>query len=194
MSNTTKPPIRPPNGLTAWQMTLGYINAHHSPDARLKLEAYPLEDRIAWAAVVSWGQSGEVARDRPSLPDALRDLWLQVARYHRIFDSEAAAARRPAGYSDTEWLDIPTQDALHRLLWVTFTAFAWADWRLVIVYQPAKTPAQRVQARLILPTDRRARIGGRGADVVSALRDCFGNAIPIFSEYVADFSTEEEQP
>ncbi|TVR18993.1 MAG: hypothetical protein EA396_13410 [Anaerolineaceae bacterium] len=192
MTKTTKPPVRPPNGLIAWQMTLGYINAHHSPDARLKLEAYPLKDHIAWAGAVSWGQVGESVRDLPSLPDVLRGLWSEVSRYHRIFDKEAAAVRRPAGYSDTEWLDIPTQDALHRLLWMTLTAFAWADWRLVIVYQPAQTPAQRVQTRLILPSDKRARVGGRGANVVGALRDCFGNAIPIFSEHVGDFSTEEE--
>jgi hypothetical protein len=176
---------RPENGFIAWQVTLGYINQHHSPDARLKLEAYPVEQTVLWQGTVSWGTNSESVTDQPSLSEALRMLWLEVDRYHQIFGSatEDEQDSRPSGFADTEWLDLSTQDVLHRLLWMISTAFK-ADWRLVLVYQPAEVPAERVQMRLALPTGTSA--GGRGGNLIEALRDGFRNAIPAFADYLGD--------
>ncbi len=173
---------RPENGFIAWQVTLGYINLHHSPDARLKLEAYPVGRSVRWQGTVSWGGNSETVKDLASLPDALRALWLEVDRYHHIFNVAAndEKASRPAGFADTEWLDLSTQDVLHRLLWMVATAFK-DTWRLVLVYQPAEVPRERVQMRLTLADG--ASAGGRGANLIEALRDGFRNAIPAFAEY-----------
>jgi hypothetical protein len=180
-------PNRPPNGLIAWQFTLGYISNYHSPDAMLKLQAYPVGNDVSrWSGTVSWAQVGETIRDAETLADLLRLLWLEVDRNHLIFDSQEDANRRPLGYKDNEWLDLTTQNILHRLLWTVQSAFD-DDWRVVIVYQPAEIPAQRVQTRLI---STKHQVGGRGASMAEALRDCFRNAVPAFATQMED-DTEE---
>lgn len=174
-------PPRPEFGLVAWQMTMGYISKHHSPDAILKIQAYPDSDgTIRWAASVTWGSQDEAVRDQLSLGAALTNLWHEVEQHHRIFHYPEDAMRRPYGYEETEWLDIATHDVLHRLLWTIQTVYN-RDWLLISVYHPTEAPAMRVQARLIAPAANQ-RIGGRGPSMGDALHDLFRNAAPAFAD------------
>ncbi len=175
---------RPEYGFSAWQLVLGYINANYSPDAHLKLEASPQDGRVQWGGMVSWGTAHEDVDGQNSLADVLRLLWGRMEHYRHQFDLSEIEHSFPVGYGQAEWLDLPTQDILHRLLWLIGTSFAEQDWRLVMVYHPAEKPQYRVKTRLLLPQG--AFIGGGGANCVEALRDCFRNAIPAFSEQLGD--------
>ncbi len=170
---------RPPTGLQAWQATLGYMRTRHSPDAVLNLRAYSYEARVLWSASVSWGHKEERITDLPSLSEALRALWAEVSRNHRIFESLEDAIRSPQNYNDAEWLDLATQESLQRLVWVTQSAFP-GDWHLVMMYQPVETPDARVQARL-LAQNNRVVVGGRGPSLLDACRTLFRNATPYFA-------------
>jgi hypothetical protein len=177
-----------PNGFVAWQKTLGYMAQHHSPDAMMKLIAKPTEKAVSWSGTVSWGANSEDLRDAANLPDLLRLLWLEVDRHHNIFHNAEDAQRRPFGYNDADWLDVPTEDILLRLLWTVRTAFGM-DWHFVIVYQPSEAPDLRVQTRL-LSSDSQHHIGGRGASLLDALRDCFRNSVPAFAEMIEQMENE----
>lgn len=172
-------PPRPATGLLAWQATLGYISAHHSPDALLKLQAYSREARVYWSGSVSWGPHLERLQDQPSLAAVMSGLWAEVSRNHRIFTRAEDAIKSPTQYNDAEWLDIPTQEALQRLVWVTQSAFP-GDWRLIIVYQPIDVPDSRLQTRLLAQGSRIA-VGARGPTLLDACRTLFRNATPYFS-------------
>lgn len=172
-------PPRPATGLLAWQATLGYISTRHSPDAVLKLQAYSREARVYWSASVSWGGNHEDVRDHPSLAGALRALWDEVSRNHRIFDRAEDAVKSPIHYNDAEWLDLTTQEALQRLVWVTQSVFP-GDWQLVLLYQPIDLPDSRMQARLLAKNNTIA-VGARGSTLVDVCRNLFRNATPHFS-------------
>jgi hypothetical protein len=116
--------------------------------------------------------------DHPSLPAALRALWDEVSRGHRIFDRAEDAVKMPVNYNDAEWLDMSTQEALQRLLWVTQSAFP-GDWELLLVYQPVDNAEHRMQARL-LAKDKTIAVGGRGPTLLDACRTLFRSAAPYF--------------
>ncbi len=172
-------PRRLETGFQAWQATIGYISAEHSPDALLTLTAYPLENGdVGWKAAASWATFTEESPDMTSLPDALRGLWREVDRHHTIFKSLEAALKKPVNYKDEQWLDNETQKSLDSLIQVIQKAFG-ADWRLVIVYQPVANPNARVQARLIARRDS-VNSGGRGATLREACQLLYRNAATEF--------------
>jgi hypothetical protein len=181
-------PRRPELGFTAWQMTLGYISQHYSPDAILKLQAYPANDAIQWSVSVSWAHEQEIVRDRESVGVALTDMWLEIERNHRIFASKEEAIKQPAGYAEAEWFDVPTYEILQRIVWTTQNVFAH-DWLLIVVYQPVESPGTRVQMRL-LANNNQMRVGSRGASVLEAGRDLFRNAAPMYAAHAAHSEDE----
>jgi hypothetical protein len=171
-------PRRPITGLQAWLATIGYISAEYSADATLTMRASPsAEGRAVWSAETSWGHNRESLQDMPSLPGALRELWKLVERNHVIFKSLEAATRRPANYSDAEWMDADTRTTLDRLVTVT-NAACGDNWRLIIVYQALDNPDLRVQARLMA---KGKQIGGRASSIREACRDLYRNAAPVFA-------------
>jgi hypothetical protein len=171
-------PKRPITGLQAWLATIGYISAEYSADAALTVRASPLPpERTLWSAEAGWGQNKETIHEMPTLHHALRELWKLVERNHIIFKSMEAATRRPANYSDAEWLDAETRTTLDRLLAVTRAACG-EDWRLMIVYQALDHPEMRVQARLIA---KGRQIGGRAPTIREACRDLYRSAAPVFA-------------
>lgn len=179
---------RPEDGFAAWQATLGYISQHHSPDALLKLKVYPIGERtVRWMASVSWGQTQETVEAAESLPAALTQLWQQVERFHTVFHDPEEAIRKPEGYAPYEWLDVNTQDILHRLIWTTQTVFNEA-WHIVILYQPTEISHTRVQIRL-LALNSTVSAGGRGPSLLEAARDVFRKAVPVF---VSNVSADQE--
>lgn len=163
----------------AWQATIGYINMHHSPNAMLKLQVYPTQGGLRWNATVSWAQHQEQVIGQPTLPDTLRELWRVVDQNHQIFLTEEDAIRRPANYDDMDWLDVPTQDILHRLIWTTQSAFP-DDWTLILVYQPVDNPDLRVQGRL-LARDNGVQVGGRGGSLQATCHELYRNAVRVYS-------------
>lgn len=175
-------PKKPATGMLAWQATVGHMSSYHSPDALLKIHIDPGTDNntVRWSALVSWAMHEERALDRPTLADALRDLWLDVLRHHVIFDNPLAAAKSPEGYPDEEWLDIPTEDVLLRLIWMIRGVFG-GDWALVLVYQPVENANTRVQVRL-MARNATVHVGGRGPSIQDACHDLFRNAGPLFIE------------
>lgn len=179
-------PLRPEYGFIAWQMTLGYICNHRSPDAVLKIEAYPSGDGALWAASVSWGRTEETVRDRATIATALGNLWQEVDRNHIVFGTPEDAIRRPYGYDDHEWLDVSTADILQRLVWTSQTVLK-DDWLLVIIYQPTEAPVTRVQGRLLAQDNRAA---GQGGSLLDALRDLFRNATPLFANVTDEDNNE----
>lgn len=186
-------PRRPDNGFQAWQATLGYICQHHSPDAVLKLRLEPTEDgNAAWSASLTWGSKEEAVASRVTLADALGDLWQEVERHHDIFLSEADALRCPKGYSDLEWLDVNTQDVLHRFIWTTKSVFE-NDWLILIVYHPTEAPTMRVQVRLLAKSKSRW-VGGRGPSLLEATRDAFRKAVPVFVSQKNNAQTSIDEP
>lgn len=183
MSDETEPALprarRPQTGLHAWQATVGYISAEHSPDATLTLRVQPGEgDAVLWSAELTWGQSREHITAQPTLPDALRRLWRLVEQQHRIFKTIDAATRQPANYSPGDWVDAPTQAALDHLIGLTRAALA-AEWQLIVIYQPVAYPQSRVRVRL-LAGGGRVHIGGRGPAISEACRDLMYHAAPGF--------------
>jgi hypothetical protein len=182
---------RPENGFAAWQMTLAYIAARHSPDAILQLRAYPRKDeRILWSASVSWGQNYESVNDLDSLPSVLSELWKVVDHNHNIFDIPEEAARSPAGYESHNWVDVNVQEILHRLLWTTRMVFD-DDWSMIIVYQPAEIPALRVQMRLLAQGNTLC-VGGRGASLVDAARELYRHAAPHYFAHSQSRASSED--
>lgn len=176
-------PKRPEDGFSAWQATMGYINTHHSPDALLQVETYPLIGHgIAWSASLSWGKHREVVADYPNLPAVLRELWLVVEKNHTIFHSPVDSMRRPHGYKDHEWFDEATLDILHRLIHTTQNVFT-DDWRILWVYQPSEMPDVRVQMRLFA-INMIYQASGRGASLLDAGRELFRNAAPVYQTYL----------
>lgn len=171
-------PKRPPTGLQAWLATIGYISAEYSADATLTMRASPAADgRTVWAAEASWGHHKESLHDMPTLHSALRELWKLVERNHVIFKSMEAATRRPANYSDADWIDSDTRVTLDRLIAVTRAACG-DNWRLIIVYQALDNADMRVQARLMA---KGKQIGGRAPTIREACRDLYRNAAPVFA-------------
>lgn len=175
-------PKRPEDGYSAWQATMGYINTHHSPDALLQVEAYSQGDKVLWSASVSWADNRESVSDCFTLPIALQDLWMQLERHYRIFNTPADALRRPFGYKDDEWLDDATLDILHRLIHTTQSVFK-DDWRILWIYQPSEIPEMRVQMRMLADSMSR-HAGGRGANLLDAGRELFRNAAPIYQAFL----------
>ena len=173
-------------------MTLGYISLHHSPDALLKLQAYPssADNRVLWSASVSWEHNHETVRDADSLASALSELWREVERNHRVFLFPEDAIRRPIGYKDNEWLDAGTQEILNRLILTTQSIFH-SDWLLILVYQPEEAPAMRVQMRL-LAENNTVRVGGRGPSLRDAAHTLFHNAISSYAARGLDLHTSGE--
>lgn len=174
-------PNRPKTGLAAWEATVGYIAVEHNPDALLTLRAYPTgeDDLTAWGAALEWGKNAEQVTDMPTLADALRQLWKVVDQGHVIFLKTEDAIRKPSGYTEFDWLDPDTRDALDRLTWVLRVVFN-DDWMIIIIYRPVDNPDVRVQMRLIAQDDS-IHIGGRGASVRDAATQLYRNATPYFS-------------
>lgn len=172
-------PQRPRLGWQAWEATLGYMSLHHSPDALLKLQIYPLGGHSGWAASLSWAGFSEHVRDRESFGEALDDLWREVNNNHVIFLTSEAAVRQPASYHSDEWLDPRTQEALDRLIRVTRAVFE-NDWLLLLIYQPVEHPEARVQLRL-LARDNTVRVGGRGPSLREACAELYRNAARYYS-------------
>jgi hypothetical protein len=178
-------PKRPDNGLLAWQATIGYIATEYSPDAMLTLRATPSGNGVTWQGTASWGDVLESLENQPSVPIALRDLWLLIYRNHTIFKTMEAAAKGPMNYRDDQWLDEETQTTVDRMVEVTKAAFH-DDWMFIVVYQPVAVPSGRVQARL-LAKNNSVHISGRGASVREACRDLYHNAAPgYFAGRAAD--------
>jgi hypothetical protein len=165
----------------AWEATVGYIHQHHSPDATLKLEIYPMDYIMGWAASLSWSDWQESVRDQQSFADSLNKLWHQVDQNHDLIDSLEMAVRRPINYGDDEWLDELTYEAFSRLVNTTDTIFM-GDWQIIILYRPVESPNNRVQTRLI--ADRTVvNRGGNGPTLRDACRHLFHNAAPIYQQY-----------
>lgn len=167
-------PRRPENGLLAWQATVGYISAEYSPDALLTLQIASNQRELSWSASVSWMNLGETAAEKATLPQALRDLWRDVARNYKIFKSLEAAVRQPSNYGEHEWVDGDTQDIIDKITHTSVEVFS-SDWKLVMIYQPVEAPHLRVQARL-LANDNAIQIGGRGATFRDACHELYRNA------------------
>ncbi|MEO0560783.1 MAG: hypothetical protein AAF125_01620 [Chloroflexota bacterium] len=172
---------RPKTGLEAWEATVGYIAAQHSPDVLLTLKAVPAEEeQSAWSATLDWAEHHEDVEDQPTLLAALRELWAKVDKAHVIFESDVDALRKPSGYSEFDYLDADTKDALDRLSWVTQVVFK-ENWTMVIIYQPSDDPQTRVQMRLVARAGD-VHIGGRGPSIEDAARKLYRNATPYFNK------------
>ena len=177
---------RPENGFAAWQTTLGYISRQHCPDARMVLQIYPVSQQIRYGARVMWGPVVEEINQAPSLPEAMARLWTVVNQNHVIFATPHEATRSPSGYDLMEWLDLNTQDVLHRLIWTAHMVFT-TDWMIVLFYRTFGNPQQRVQMRL-LALDNTVNIGGRGPSVMDAARSLFHNAADTFAYHSGTWS------
>jgi hypothetical protein len=168
-------PKRLPNGLQAWQATIGYIHSEYNPDAALAFRAYPVEGGvIGWGASASWGAENVGVRDMPSLGIALSELWLEFQSRYNILKTLEAFVRRPADYGDDEWIDPQTQDILDRLMRVTWYVFE-GDWAFAAFYQPIEQPDERVQT-LLMASGGNVRIKGRGPTLEDSCRDLFRSA------------------
>lgn len=173
---------RPDTGLLAWQATLGYIRVRHSPDATLELQADAgPEGQVRWAAAVSWGSVAESIDGQSSLGQALDTLWQKVNSQHTIFQNPDDAIRSPSDYDDFSWLDMNTQEILHRIMWTSQTVFP-GNWLLLILYRPTEDPQTRVQMRLLVNSGQ-VSIGGRGPAVLDAARSLFRKAAPVYAAH-----------
>ena len=180
MTERTEPkaplPPRPRLGWEAWEATVGHIYKAYSADAALSLRMYPLGEVVAWAAALSWGPNQVQVSDRVGLAVALSDLWAEVDRTHqRLLVTYEAVRRRPAGYSDDEWLDQDTLAMISRLVGVTATVFD-ASWRIILTYRPLECAEDRVKGRLIAHEGQIGR-GGQGATLREACRALYHNAV-----------------
>ena len=169
----------PVDGWTAWQMTLGYISQHHSPDVTLSIQAQPVAaDRLAWSAELMWGRHIESVVEEESPGAALACLWQTVACYHDVFLTPDDAWRAPVDYGESEWVDPSITEGVRRVL-AMMGKISGQNWRLILVYQPAEMPAQRVQARLIAGDGVRCA-GGFGPTLLQAIRELFRSFVPVF--------------
>ncbi len=171
---------RPVGGWTAWQMTLGYISQHHSPDASLTLQARAVAatDQLLWSAALEWGQRRESVVEEESPGAALACLWQTVACYHDVFLTPDDAWRAPVDYGESEWVDPSIIEGVRRVL-AMMGKISGQNWRLILVYQPAEMPAQRVQVRLIAGDGVRCA-GGFGPTLLQAIRELFRSVVPVF--------------
>ena len=168
-------------GFAAWQATLGYICANYTPDILLKMQAtINSEGEIRWTASLTGEPYFELVSNEISLGGALSHLWDQVSWKHQIFLHEEDATRQPTGYDELDWLDMSTNDVLHRLLWTIKAAFR-SDWSLMIVYQPREESTLRIQMRLLADANR-MQVGSRGPSLIAAARQLFRNAAPEFAK------------
>lgn len=188
MNDSTKSerplPKRPQWGWMAWEATVGYIAKHHSPDAMLKIEIYPGEYIIGWAASLSWGTIIEEVRDKTSLADVLSSLWRRIEQNHDLLQTMEAAVRRPANYEDNHWLDEKTYEAFSRLVSTTDTIFQ-GDWMVVVMYRPIEEAKHRLNTRLLAENNSINR-GGHGPTLRDACRDLYHKAIPIYKKHRQD--------
>ncbi|MEQ8673549.1 MAG: hypothetical protein RLP44_05775 [Aggregatilineales bacterium] len=183
-----KDSLRAFTGWMAWQGTIGYICKHHSPDAVLYLKATPFDDgSLMWSAGVEWGEVREYVEAASSLSLALMTLWKHVDERHRIFLSPEDFKRSPANYDEHDWLDLPTQDSLHRLIWTTRDVYQ-TGWKLVIMYQPIEEPQSRVEMVLSTPDDT-PDLTVRGNTLLDACRRLFRDAAPHFVLYSQNLTT-----
>lgn len=170
-------PKRPEYGLLAWQATMGYLHTQYKLDAVLTVHVYGLDDGVGWSAEADWGRNHEAVADCPSLPHALRDLWKQVASQHVIFETKEALIKRPANYSENEWLDSVTQEVLEHLVRTTAAIFP-ADWRITLVYRPVESPDMRWRVQLkadkLLMTEQQVTLR-------DACRSLYRHAAPEFA-------------
>ena len=172
----------PITGFAAWQATLGFISLHISPDAALEIQARSNSAHtVSWTASASWANSRESASDSESISGALSGLWASIERNLPDFIDSLNVERLPVGFADHEWLDAPTQDILHRLVWTTRIVFL-SDWSLVIVYRPTENPSTRVHMRLLARSNQ-VHIGARGPGLLETARDLYRNAAPILLDY-----------
>lgn len=178
-------PRRPDWGWFAWEATVGYIHDEYSTDVTLRVEMYPVQGVVLWAAALLFGENSEQVTDCFGLSIALEDLWRQVSSRHQIFRTLEAAARRPEHYADDRWIDTATLDALTRLVGVTATIFK-EDWKLMVFYRPVPVANARLQARLIAH-DHTVLRSGRGATLRDACRNLFHNATPDYKRYSTRF-------
>jgi hypothetical protein len=174
-------PKRPRWGWMAWEATVGYIHQYHSPDAMLKLEIYPMDYIMGWAASLSWSEKQETVRDQQSFADALNQLWKLVEQNHNLVNSLEMAVRRPVNYGDDDWLDEPTYEAFSRLVNTSDTIFQ-GDWQIIILYRPIEVANKRVQTRLIADGTV-VNNSGNGPTLRDACRQLFHNAAPIYQQY-----------
>lgn len=175
-------PRRPDTGWEAWQLTLGYISQRHSPDALLKVQISPdVQGGMCWSSTLSWGQHQETISCKPSFGVCLRELWQQIDHFHTIFENDVDAIRRPAEYDDMDWLDMDTQEVLHRLIWMTTMSFK-DEWSMVMVYEPKEDVTTRVRVRM-LALNNLVQVGGAGSTLKNATRNLFRNAAIAFVKY-----------
>lgn len=172
-------PSRPPLGWLAWEATLGYISAHHSPDATLKLEVLSGQP-ILWNASVVWGTHKEVVTGYETVSAVLADLWLTVEAHHVIFNFPEAAIKRPTNYKANEWLDERSEQALSRLIQTTNAVFA--DWALLFIYRPIEVATLRTQSRLIA-SQQTVTIAGSGPTLFDACVSLYQHATPAFAQH-----------
>lgn len=172
---------RPRWGWLAWEMTVGYISRQHSPDAALKLEIYPLQHHVSWAATLSWQDQQETVRDQISLADTLSNLWMRVDQFSGLTFGSDALARIPAKYGEEEWLDQASYTALSMLVNTTDTFFS-GDWSIVIVYRPIEVSEKRLTARLIAQEISVNR-GASAATLRDVCRTLYLNTLPDFRRY-----------
>lgn len=163
-------PHRPSNGLLAWEATIGYIRSQYRLDSTLTLRAEPDGGFVNWHAVAVWGQNSEQVSDKPTLADALRDLWRQIDRKHVIFESREALIRRPTNYADHEWLDDDTRTILNQTLDLLQVACAPA-WILTLIYEPVEIPELRFEVGLT--ANNAVHLLGQGATLQDACRDLY---------------------
>jgi hypothetical protein len=185
---------RPTTGLLAWQATVGYLSQNKYPDAQLAIQVIPQDRGLSWSAALSWGHHRESVIRRATLAAALDDLWLVVRQNVVIFEQKADEVLSPAHYDQAEWLDIPTQEILQRLLWMTMTAFR-DRWLLLMIYQPVENTQQRIQMRLLVrsaepesetgPAHYEIVVGARGASLIDACRTLYRHAAPHFLVHTA---------
>lgn len=172
---------RPRTGLAAWESALGYITTEISPDALLTIRASAIDEQhTQWSAALEWNRQQEMVTQQSTIQAALAALWQALESSQAVELSTLEDSRKPLGYSEFEWLDADTRDALERLLWVVQVVFK-GDWSLLILYHLTDDPAMRVQARLAAKGGS-VHIGGRGASIKDAATQLYRNATPYFSK------------
>jgi hypothetical protein len=170
-------PKRPEYGLLAWEATIGYLHAQYKLDAVLTLHIDGLDDKTGWAAEADWGNNHEAVEPRVSLPQVLGDLWVQVASRHVIFETKEALIKRPANYSENEWVDSETQEVLEHLVRTTAAIFP-PGWRITLVYRPVESPALRWRAQLKADT---LQVAEQNVTLRDACRGLYRRAAPEFA-------------
>ncbi|MCB9452584.1 MAG: hypothetical protein H6672_14195 [Anaerolineaceae bacterium] len=170
-------PKRPEYGLLAWQATVGYLHTHYRLDAELTIFVGSAGDGVGWSAQADWGRNHELVKDRPSFPQALKDLWGQVAARHVIFESKEALIKRPANYSEHEWLDSETEEVLDELV-RTASEILPDEWLITLTYRPVESPDLRWRAQLDAES---LHIEAHQATLRDTCRSLYRSAAPEFA-------------